>query len=1346
MSVPQGFTADSGNRLALRTLGAASLERILEDGSRELALGPGKPLGLLAYLAFSPGRTATREHLTDVLWSELDPDAARHSLRHTLWLLRRHLGDDGIVTTDGSLRLAAPIESDRDDFLAGIDQPDFERAVEVYRGEFLPAFAAPGAADLEQWADVERYRLRHLFLRAAESVVRDWLTRGRWRWARQLAARARDSDRDNQGAWRLLLECLLASNDRIAAELEAHELEEMLRRDGKPPEPATARMLERVRVTPDSQSDSGSAEPRSELVADLIGREAEFSALLSAWDRVKRGTGQHSHIVGAAGLGKTRLLADVHARLRSIGARCVAVRANPGERQVAYALTAELAAAAAVLPGAKGVPEAVAAALVALNPALSAQYPVAADRATDSEALRHREIALRELLAAVAYEQPLAVLLDDVHWADAQSGQLLRSVVERVAEWPLLVVTSTRPGGDGAWTGNATVTATLTPFTADQTVALVESLGRLPPDPWAVTLPSLLHANSEGSPLLALETLRLTLESGLLTLRDGQWDCSDTVVLKDELERGGALRRRIELLGPRQRYLLVVLALAGAPIETQTLAAVAECSPDAVQDDLSALEVRGLAAREPSGWAPAHDLIAERAVDVASLDAQRTGHRALGLTLSRIAGEDTGLLFRAGRHLALAGEAPPLSRTFGRWAGAVRRDGDRRSLRALASEMVKGAPSAITAASLARRAPLRLRLGVHSTRRLGLAVGVTALGLAAAMWPLVRRTEPPPDADLLVVRGLRSDSARVWRLGLRREGWDRLRAIDVAKVGRELPGLAEAARRTTGMLIPRRDGRAWIFSALSPDSGGTDVYSTDESGRVSRLTDAPKDDYAGSWSPDGKDVVFGTCRWNVHCWADLAVLDLQSRRIRQITSGDATDGVAKWSPDGTRMAFTRADHRGSGRTELCWVAVDGSNAPCFEPAGQPDNVLAWYDRQQIVVELANGGRQELVRVNLDTRESHVLAAGVLDPQVSPDGRWVACRCGPDQGAGRTWAVFPSDRPDLLVPVVGPDSGTGPGAPQLFWASARGTPAPLSRLSIEAPPGALPVGGVVRLRAVGFDELGDSTPVSILRWWTGDQGVASLDSTTGDLRPRQSGSVAVHASAGGWRDANARIEVTDPVVSPLFSERWAGTLADAWVPYGEPQPLVVAGPGDSAALWNRGDGDFLSGVYSRQTFTPSGGLGLEVEVTSPLNALQDQIWAIHLIEWGDFGAVTRWDHRSGGLPLSTARECRFAYPAADGVSGREILSLSSDDLGHSAPALPPMPTGRPYVVRIQIFPDGGCGIAINGKALWAAPSRLPLDRPYRVVLEGKSVGTRMLIGPLTVWGGVKPGVPWAEAPR
>ena len=53
----------------------------------------GKPLALITYLACAPERSVAREHFIDLLWGDVEPEAAKHALRQTLWYIRKRLGD-----------------------------------------------------------------------------------------------------------------------------------------------------------------------------------------------------------------------------------------------------------------------------------------------------------------------------------------------------------------------------------------------------------------------------------------------------------------------------------------------------------------------------------------------------------------------------------------------------------------------------------------------------------------------------------------------------------------------------------------------------------------------------------------------------------------------------------------------------------------------------------------------------------------------------------------------------------------------------------------------------------------------------------------------------------------------------------------------------------------------------------------------------------------------------------------------------------------------------------------------------------------------------------------------------
>ena len=63
--------------------------------------------------------------------------------------------------------------------------------------------------------------------------------------------------------------------------------------------------------------------------------------------------------------------------------------------------------------------------------------------------------------------------------------------------------------------------------------------------------------------------------------------------------------------------------------------------------------------------------------------------------------------------------------------------------------------------------------------------------------------------------------------------------------------------------------------------------------------------------------------------------------------------------------------------------------------------------------------------------------------------------------------------------------------------------------------------------------------------------------------------------------------------------------------------------------------------------------------------------------------------------------------------------------------------------MQLFPDGRCGVALDGKLLWTGPATF-LEPSVRVWLIGNSVETQILVGRLRVVTGIAPGIAWEDA--
>ena len=531
----------SDTPMILRSLGAAGL---FAANGTTLLLGPGKPLALLTYLAMAPGRQASRETLLDLLWSDLDQERARRALRQSLFHLRRLVGED-LLTGAEELAIGGNIGNDRDEFLAALDRGDFEGAIAVYRGPFLPFFGVPGGAAFERWSELERARLQAGFIRAGELLVRRHLNKSRFKEARRVARTVRDLAPSEEAAWRLVLESAVSARDYVSAAVEATALEEWATRDQVVLNPATRAAITRSRrIVPASDEERAT----SALVAELTGREREFFAITTAWETVRAGPARHLHVSAAAGHGKTRLLRDALARLSAAGATVLHLRGTPGDRDVPFAFAGDLVAAVAALPGAVGISPASSATLLALNPALSAMFAGIADTATGEDALRRRIHAVVDLVQSVAHEHRFVLAVDDVHWLDANSLRVLDGLISRLNDAHVLCLTAGRL--DVHIGTEHSVRLSLAPLRLQQVGELVGTLGAIPTDePWTAHFVSGLFAATRGSPLLVLETLRLAIDEGMLSRDDDGWHCLDAERIRTVLIAGEALRERVRVGG-----------------------------------------------------------------------------------------------------------------------------------------------------------------------------------------------------------------------------------------------------------------------------------------------------------------------------------------------------------------------------------------------------------------------------------------------------------------------------------------------------------------------------------------------------------------------------------------------------------------------------------------------------------------------------------------------------------------------------------------------------------------------------------------------------------------------------
>jgi DNA-binding SARP family transcriptional activator len=205
--------------IRLSLFGGVAL-RSADGNELRSVLAQPKRLALLAYLAAATPRTFhSRDTLLALLWPTLDQERARAALRQALYVLRRALGDDVVVTCgDEVIGLDhARLWCDVTAFDDAIDVGDRAVALELYRGELLAGFHVAGALEFERWLDGERARLGGRAAAAAWALSQSAQDAGcltsALDWSRRLLALAPDDER----ALRRVVTLLGDLGDRAAA-------------------------------------------------------------------------------------------------------------------------------------------------------------------------------------------------------------------------------------------------------------------------------------------------------------------------------------------------------------------------------------------------------------------------------------------------------------------------------------------------------------------------------------------------------------------------------------------------------------------------------------------------------------------------------------------------------------------------------------------------------------------------------------------------------------------------------------------------------------------------------------------------------------------------------------------------------------------------------------------------------------------------------------------------------------------------------------------------------------------------------------------------------------------------
>ncbi len=712
-------------QLTLHLLGAPRAE----CGDAPLITDTRKATALLAYLAVTAAGH-TRDAVATLLWPDLDQTRARAALRRTLssinaacdasWLLaaREHLAlaQDGSVWCDVTAFQAAlaecrshghPPEATCERCLAPL-----ARAAELYADHFMAGFSLRDSVSFDDWQFFTAEGLRRDLAGLLERLVNAHTARHQWSEAIAYGRRWLALDPLHEPAHRRLMLLYAWSGERAAAlrqyqvardvlhrELEVAPLPETealyaaLREHREPQPPARAAGTAQS-PPPALSADAGSqaaapaesgASGASAPTWPLVGRDAERARVQAIVQGV-RTQGTLLLLEGEAGIGKTRLAECLAAELEAQGLRVARSHCYQGELELAYAPVIQLLRAAAAQPGA-------AAALAQLEPHRLAELrrlvPELAGPAPDLgdadapgartrlfEAIAH---ALHVMLATPG--RPGLLIVDDVHWADHASLDVIAYLVNRLTAWPLVVMLTLLSGEpeaearvqrllaeaqrrhlaqrlklkrlDGAAV-LALVQAAQLPG-AEQTHAAPAQAHSAPAQaPDALQkLAARLHQAAEGLPFFVVEYLE-----ALRVAQAGRFGMGEAPLPQPERVRD-LMRTRLAHASEPALQLLATAAVIGRSFGFETVRTASGRSDDEALASLEELLARGLVRELDDGaFDFSHEQLRAVVYDDISLTRRRLLHRRVAEALlahARLEGRDAApLAATLGHHYELA--------------------------------------------------------------------------------------------------------------------------------------------------------------------------------------------------------------------------------------------------------------------------------------------------------------------------------------------------------------------------------------------------------------------------------------------------------------------------------------------------------------------------------------------------------------------------------------------------------------------------------------------------------------------------------------------------------------------